>query len=187
MIAALVAIVAVGGPGEISAGGGCHEQAEVQFSDAAAASVAAGKCAFSPTVARVASGQEVTWLNKDPIPHTVTGAAGSFGDVKEYQEGESVTYRFDRPGVFPYFCQLHPGMVGAVVVGDAPAASAGDAGISAVSAVSGDVPDTAEAAYGATQGNTDGFSTGVIAAIALLIAALGAIGLAPIALRRSDR
>jgi len=185
MIAALVAIVAVGGPGEISAGGGCHQQAEVQFSDAAATSVAATKCAFSPTVARVASGHEVTWLNQDPVPHTFTGVARSFGDLKEYQEGESVTYRFDKPGVFPYFCELHPGMVGAVVVGDAPTASGGDLGISAVSAVTGGGTEADEAANTTNEDARGGLSgTEVAVAITALVATLGAVAATPSALRR---
>src|SRR3990172_8744278 len=100
-----------------------------------AAVIVAGECAFTPTVVRVESGQEVTFLNKDPVPHTFTGVAGSWGDLKQYDQGERVAYAFDKPGVFPYFCELHPGMVGAVVVGQAPAASSGDTGISAVSAV----------------------------------------------------
>jgi hypothetical protein len=31
---------------------------------------------------------------------------------------DTVSYRFQNSGVFPYFCLIHPGMVGAVVVGD---------------------------------------------------------------------
>ena len=30
--------------------------------------------------------------------------------------GESVTHRFGEPGIYPYQCYLHPGMVGAIVV-----------------------------------------------------------------------
>jgi hypothetical protein len=33
--------------------------------------------------------------------------------------GQRITYRFSTSGVYPYFCFFHPGMVGAVVVGDA--------------------------------------------------------------------
>ena len=29
-----------------------------------------------------------------------------------------MSYRFDQDGVYPYSCLLHPGMVGAIVVGD---------------------------------------------------------------------
>jgi hypothetical protein len=35
------------------------------------------------------------------------------------REGGSVSYSFDEAGVYPYVCTWHPGMVGAVVVGDA--------------------------------------------------------------------
>jgi hypothetical protein len=33
-------------------------------------------------------------------------------------QGETVSYRFDQDGVYPYSCLIHPGMVGAIVVGD---------------------------------------------------------------------
>ena len=32
--------------------------------------------------------------------------------------GEKVSYTFSEEGVFPYVCILHPGMIGAIVVGD---------------------------------------------------------------------
>jgi hypothetical protein len=40
---------------------------------------------------------------------------GGFDDLLE---GDSIAATFDAPGVYPFACYLHPGMVGAVVVGD---------------------------------------------------------------------
>ena len=74
---------------------------------------------FDATVMRVSPDATVTWRNADPVAHAVGGAAGSFGDMHaEVAPGGSVAYRFDEEGVFPYVCILHPGMAGAVVVGD---------------------------------------------------------------------
>jgi plastocyanin len=74
---------------------------------------------FDATVMRVSRGATVTWRNTDPEAHAVGGAAGSFGDMHaEVAPGRSVAYRFEEEGVFPYVCILHPGMAGAVVVGD---------------------------------------------------------------------
>jgi len=36
----------------------------------------------------------------------------------ELQPGASISYTFDEAGVHPYACALHPGMSGAIVVGD---------------------------------------------------------------------
>jgi len=74
---------------------------------------------FTPTVARIEPGAALTWQNLDRHAHTIGGVANSFGDAhKELLSGDSVSFVFEEEGVFPYFCVLHPGMSGAVVVGD---------------------------------------------------------------------
>ena len=84
---------------------------------------------FGPTVARINAGDELKFRNVDSHAHTVGGVAGTFGEGhKEIRAGESVTFRFDDEGVFPYFCVIHPGMAGAVVVGDGTGSGALGAG-----------------------------------------------------------
>ncbi|HEV2757697.1 MAG TPA: plastocyanin/azurin family copper-binding protein [Actinomycetota bacterium] len=104
-----------------AAGGGCHGPVEGEMTSGVKEEVAIGGCAFLDTVTYVEPGESVTWTNKDPAPHSVTGAVNSWGDENYLEQGEKVSYRFDKPGVFPYYCVLHPAMVGAVVVGDAKA------------------------------------------------------------------
>src|SRR5213592_364478 len=107
-ISAIVALtigvltLAAGAPAE--AGGGCHSTV---FSDEAKTSVELSKSSFSPTVVRVQAGDQVTWTNSDPTAHTVTGVANSWGTDQQIAEGQSVSYKFDKSGVFPYFCYLH--------------------------------------------------------------------------------
>ncbi len=109
--------------GVVAGGGGCHAGG---VTDAKAVAVDLSASCFTPTVVRVDPGSEVTWTNRDSYDHTVTGVAGSWGTFDTLAGGASVTYRFEKAGVYPYFCLLHPGMVGAVVVGDGtPAAAAG--------------------------------------------------------------
>jgi plastocyanin len=98
-----------------NAGGGCHSE---QFTDAQGVKVALQDLCFTPTVIRIKTGQSVTWTNRDQTAHTVTGAAMRWGDYDELNGGDTVTYRFQSSGVFPYFCAIHPSMVGAVVVGN---------------------------------------------------------------------
>jgi plastocyanin len=97
------------------AGGGCHSE---QFTDAQGVKVDLRDLCFTPTVIRVKTGQSVTWTNRDQTAHTVTGAALRWGNYDELNGGDAVTYRFQSSGVFPYFCAIHPSMVGAVVVGN---------------------------------------------------------------------
>ena len=136
-IAALTAALALAltGGGPAQAGGGCHSDV---FSDEANTQVELTKNCFAPTVTRVQPGDTVTFTNTDPDVHTVTGVANTWGSDENVRAGESVSYQFDETGVFPYFCYLHPSMVGAVVVGDGSAASAGSANGS-VKAVSAEV------------------------------------------------
>ena len=98
------------------AGGGCHA---TRFTDEATTSVAATANCFVPTVARVPVGGTVVWTSDDAYDHAVTAVADSFrpdGDVLNSRNDVNAT--FDRPGVYPYVCPLHPTMAGAVVVGD---------------------------------------------------------------------
>lgn len=76
---------------------------------------------FTPTIVRIDVGQSVTWTNKDGTPHVVAGANASWGSYDEIGQGGRTTIRFTRSGVYPYFCIIHPGMIGAVVVGDGEA------------------------------------------------------------------
>ncbi len=93
---------------------------------------------FDATVLYVERGTDVTWTNRDATAHDVVGVGGTWGDPEQtLGKGDTVSYRFDEDGVFPYACWIHPGMIGAVVVGDGvgtdltavvPATSGGDAG-----------------------------------------------------------
>jgi plastocyanin len=103
-------------PAVAGGGGGCHE-APRPF-DARTQVVAMEDYCFSPSVVRIEPEQRITWVNRDFDAHTVTGVAGAWGEYAELDGEARVTNSFSAPGVYPYFCAFHPGMVGAVVVGD---------------------------------------------------------------------
>jgi plastocyanin len=94
----------------------------------AADQIKVAPCAFGPTVALVPVGATVTFFNGPDFTHLITGANQDWGsrDV-ELKPGATVSYTFDKPGVYPYACALHRGMSGAIVVGDAKAALASTA------------------------------------------------------------
>ena len=70
---------------------------------------------FAPTPLTIEKGTEVTWTNHDDIPHTVRAVDGSFHS-KAMDTDDSYAFTFAKPGVYSYFCSLHPKMVGKVVV-----------------------------------------------------------------------
>ena len=69
---------------------------------------------YQPARLTVQRGDTVVWVNKDPIPHTVT-AAGSF-DSKSIEVGGSWQYKAVKPGAYDYICTFHPNMKGTLTV-----------------------------------------------------------------------
>ena len=109
----LGALVLLPGVASASGGGGCGQP----VTDATASGVDIEDFCFSPTIVRVGVGDAVTFTNVDPFPHSVLGANATWGDYAGFKKN-SVTYRFSEPGVYPYVCTYHLGMVGVVVVGN---------------------------------------------------------------------
>jgi plastocyanin len=95
-----------------AAGGSCHQA----LTDRRTNAVTTEGICFVPSVARVDVGEPVTWSVGDGIAHTVSTSSGTWGG--DLNIGGAHRAVFDRPGVYPYFCQLHFGMVGTIVVGD---------------------------------------------------------------------
>ena len=83
--------------------------------------------AFSPNLINVKVGGTVTWTDKDTTAsHTVTSGTG-YNDPTKGKEfdsglstlltsGKTFSHTFDTAGEIPYYCQIHPTMVGKVVV-----------------------------------------------------------------------
>jgi plastocyanin len=115
--------------GSTNATSGLTDQASgnTQVSIVAGASTLTDR-AFSPNVIEITVGQTVVWTNDDNAFHTVTsGAAGDAEAGKEFDsgltgptaltsKGKTFEHTFDRIGDYPYFCSLHPAMVGTVIV-----------------------------------------------------------------------
>ena len=81
----------------------------------AAVTVEVKDFAFQPGTVTVAAGTTVTWLNDDEEPHTITSAEGVF-QSKAVENAGQFTYTFTKPGVYHYFCALHPHMRADVLV-----------------------------------------------------------------------
>ncbi|MGI8774642.1 MAG: cupredoxin domain-containing protein [Actinomycetota bacterium] len=121
-VAMLTAVTVLGGvllSAPAAGGGGCYADGEPTSGRGfKGPSVPIDECMFTPTVLYVDPGTSVTWINKDPVAHTVSGASLAWGTEEHLTDGDHVTHVFKNEGVFPYYCLLHPSMVGAVVVGD---------------------------------------------------------------------
>jgi plastocyanin len=154
-----------------SGGGGCGGP----VTDEAGTSVDISEFCFTPTILRAAPGDVVTFTNLDRSRHTVLGANGIWGSYDAMRRGVEATYEFAEPGVYPYVCTWHPGMIGVVVVGDG-AGGAIDTTTAAGPVTQGTSQETGLSA--ATTGLESGgvglaFAGGVVG---LVLGAAGAIG-----------
>lgn len=72
---------------------------------------------FSMSEVAVRVGDTIRFEQRDPHAHTVTDAGDDPRfDSGEFGQGESFELTFDEPGVFDYFCLIHPTMRGRIVV-----------------------------------------------------------------------
>lgn len=82
---------------------------------AAAAEVHMNGIHYRADTVTVTAGQAVRWVNTDPLVHTVAFDDGS-GASAEIPQNGTFTFKFDRPGTYPYHCTQHPFMKGVVIV-----------------------------------------------------------------------
>jgi plastocyanin len=76
---------------------------------------------FAPHIMVVQQGTTVEFLNSDTVQHNVFWTAIS-GDKKAghnlgtWPKGEKRSFTFDKPGIVPVLCNVHPDMAGYIVV-----------------------------------------------------------------------
>jgi plastocyanin len=79
--------------------------------------VAIDNFAFNPKTLTVSVGTEVTWINRDDVPHTATSAVKPrVFDSKTLDTDDKFSFVFTAPGTYSYFCAVHPHMTGEIVV-----------------------------------------------------------------------
>lgn len=179
---ALAALAFVPGVAGASGGGGCGGP----VTDGAGTTVEIKDFCFGPTILRVATGDTITFVNRDPFPHTVLGANGAWGSYDALKHGREATYAFSEAGVYPYVCTWHPGMVGAVVVGDGvggaidTTTAAGP--VTLASALAGGVQAAETRSAGTDAGN--GLWVAIAGVAGLLVGTAGAFGVQRLRRRR---
>jgi len=68
---------------------------------------------FRPKQLTVPTGATVTWENTGSTTHNVKGK-GFFSDALE--PGRKYSFRFTKPGRYPYLCTLHPTLMEGTIV-----------------------------------------------------------------------
>jgi plastocyanin len=80
---------------------------------------------FSPHMMVVQQGTTVEFLNSDTVQHnvfwTAIGSDKKLGhNLGTWPKGEKRSFTFDKPGVVPMLCNVHPEMAGYLVVSPTP-------------------------------------------------------------------
>lgn len=71
---------------------------------------------FLPFVTVLTTGGKVTFHNSDPFPHNVFSPDGSRFDLGTVPMNGARGRTFEKPGAYTLLCNLHPNMVGYIVV-----------------------------------------------------------------------
>ena len=82
---------------------------------APAATIQIANFKFGPPDLSVAAGTIVTWKNADDSPHRIADRNGAYSSPA-LDTDDSFSHTFATPGVYKYFCSIHPYMVGTVAV-----------------------------------------------------------------------
>jgi plastocyanin len=70
---------------------------------------------FGPATLTVPVNSTVTWVNKDDLPHVIASDDGVFKS-KALDTDDKYSYTFTKAGTYPYYCSIHPKMLGKIVV-----------------------------------------------------------------------
>jgi plastocyanin len=76
---------------------------------------------FIPLNLEILRGTTATWENQDSIGHTVQSINGQGIIIPMFNSnvlktGDTFSYKFDKPGVYHYYCSIHPWRIGVVTV-----------------------------------------------------------------------
>jgi plastocyanin len=72
--------------------------------------------AFHPDALELQRGDTVVWINRDIVPHTATAIRKSGWNTGRLLQGERGRYVPRLRGDDPYFCELHPTMLGKLII-----------------------------------------------------------------------
>lgn len=71
---------------------------------------------FLPERVTVRVGQTVRWTNLDAFAHTVAASQGAEFSSDGLERGDSYEFTPTKRGTVAYFCTIHPGQTGTLVV-----------------------------------------------------------------------
>ena|SRR5438128_1350442 len=96
---------------------GTADTAEGAAPSAAGNQIVIDNFSFNPPRLTVTAGTQVTWVNHDDVPHTVTHSVKPMlFNSGTMDSDDRFSHVFKTPGTYDYFCVLHPRMTAQIVV-----------------------------------------------------------------------
>ena len=71
---------------------------------------------FAPFITVLPAGGKVTFANSDPFPHNVFSPDAEKFNMGTIAQHQAVAHVFPKSGAYTLLCNLHPGMLGYIVV-----------------------------------------------------------------------
>jgi plastocyanin len=71
--------------------------------------------AFVPAEQTISIGESITWHNDGQEPHNVTDANSTW-ESPALSNGQSYSFTFTTLGTYTYYCTIHSGMLGTIIV-----------------------------------------------------------------------
>ena len=115
LLMTLAAVVVVSTLFVVSAAG-AHKHRTAQAQKHSTKTVVIKNFQFKPAKITIKRGTKVRWINRDSTTHTATANKKRSFDSGRLSPGQSYTHTFKRAGKQRYHCEIHPDMMGSVVV-----------------------------------------------------------------------
>jgi plastocyanin len=112
----LTALAGCGSSESASPGASATPDPTATAAGAKVVDVAMRNIKFVPPTITVKLGQTVRWTNDDSVAHTVASSKLRLAS-EAIRGGGRFTYRPRKRGRFPYFCTIHAGQTGVLIVG----------------------------------------------------------------------
>lgn len=71
---------------------------------------------YNPQELTISVGEEVIWINKDSVKHTVTSDEDGELNSTYLSQDENYSHTFNQAGEYSYYCIPHPFMKGKIIV-----------------------------------------------------------------------
>jgi plastocyanin len=75
-----------------------------------------GDFGFEPATVTIQPGTAVIWTNEGPTIHNTVSKERGIWELPIMAKGDEYRFTFETAGEFPYWCTLHPTMLGTVTV-----------------------------------------------------------------------